>query len=116
MATTKFYPCRPTLSLPDALPISLAQILLGHLAELLLEDDDAVPFGALAPLSRVAVAPGFRGGERQVGDLGAVLGAADLWTAPQVAHQDDFVHTARHAVFLQFLRVALPESERTRAA
>src|SRR3546814_14104294 len=61
----------PLADLQGALDVYLgarAQVLRGHLAELLVEDDDAVPFGALAPLARVAVAPGFRGGERQVGD------------------------------------------------
>src|SRR3546814_11072794 len=77
----------PLAGLQGALDVdlgALAQILLGHLAELLVEDDDAVPFGALAPLYRVAAAPGFRGGGRTVGGLGSVLGAGDLRHAPHV--------------------------------
>src|SRR5690606_31885457 len=40
---------------------ALAQILLGDLAEVLVEDGDRMPFGAFLALARVAVAPGFRG-------------------------------------------------------
>src|SRR3546814_9188687 len=47
---------------------ALAQVLLGDLAKLLVEDHDPVPLGALAPLAGVAVAPALRGGQRQRSD------------------------------------------------
>jgi len=55
------------------------------------EGDDAVPFGFLAALARVAVLPLRGGGHRDVGD-GRTLGrVADFRVAAQIAHQDDFV-------------------------
>src|SRR5690606_8846968 len=45
---------------------ALLQILLGDLREVLVEDDHAVPLGLFFALARLLVAPGFRGGDREV--------------------------------------------------
>src|SRR5690606_37837811 len=69
---------------------------LGHLAEALVEDYHAMPFGALAVLAAVAIAPALRGGDRQVDDLAAVLGVTDLRVAAEVADQNHFVDAPGH--------------------
>src|SRR5262249_42712967 len=77
---------------------ALAQVFLGDLDEPLVEDHDAVPFGALAPLARGAVAPALRGREVQIGDPGAVIGRADLGVAAEIADEDDLVDAASHGL------------------
>jgi pyruvate dehydrogenase (quinone) len=55
----------PLAGLDRALDIdrrTLAQILLGDLHQVVVEDHHAVPFGLFLALARGAVAPGFRGG------------------------------------------------------
>jgi len=76
---------------------ALPQILLGHLGQPLVEDDDAVPFGALAPLAGVAVLPVLGGRDRKMNDLGAVLGAAGFRVATEIPDQDHLVDAACHA-------------------
>src|SRR4029079_1457757 len=71
----------PFAGLQRALDVDLGallQILLGDLAQVLVEDHDRVPFGCLAALARGLVAPGLGGGDAQVGDGTAILRAADL--------------------------------------
>jgi len=75
---------------------ALFQILLGDPAQILVEDDDAVPFGLFTPLAGGLVFPGFRCGQAQIGDRPAVLGATDLWIGAQIADQNHFVHASRH--------------------
>src|SRR5579883_3117875 len=67
----------PFAGLQGALEIDLGallQIFLGDLGEPFVENDDAMPFGALLALARHLVAPAFRGGDRQRGDAHSVLG------------------------------------------
>src|SRR6185312_3236729 len=72
----------------------LPEILLGNLAQPLAEDDDAVPLRLLPPLAGVAIAPVLRGGDAQIGDRLAVLGAADLRIGAEIADQNDLVDAA----------------------
>ena len=62
------------------------------------EAGDPVPFGVLDPATigvledlAVAVALGTRGGEAELGDLGAALGGADFGGGTDVAGEDDEV-------------------------
>jgi hypothetical protein len=57
---------------------ALLQILLGDLAQALVEDYHAMPFGLLASLASGLVAPAYRGGHAQIRDWTAVLGAANF--------------------------------------
>src|SRR5262249_36762366 len=70
---------------------ALLQVLLGDLAQVLVEDDDRVPLGLLAPLARRLVAPALARRDAQVGDGAAVLGPADLRVLAEVADEDHFV-------------------------
>ena len=79
---------------------ALAQILLGDPGQVLVEDHHPVPLGAFALLAAAAVLPALGGGEREVHDLGAVLGASHLRVAAEVADQDDLVDAARHRLAL----------------
>ena len=75
---------------------ALAQILLGDLAQALVEDRDIVPFGLFAPLAGVLVAPAFAGGDAQVGDRAAVLHVADFRVGAEIADQNDLVDGTGH--------------------
>src|SRR6516225_4214345 len=89
----------PFAGLQRALDIDLAallQELLRHLRQPLVEDHDAVPFGLLAALAAVLVAPALRGGEGEIDDLQAVLGAADFGIAAEIADENDLVHGSSH--------------------
>src|SRR5579883_2039459 len=91
----------PFAGLQGALEIDLGallQIFLGDLGEPFVENDDAMPFGALLALARHLVAPAFRGGDRQRGDAHSVLGRADFRIAAEIADQDHLVDAASHGV------------------
>ena len=75
---------------------ALAQVALGDVGQILVEDHHAVPLGALAVLARLAVAPALRGGDPQVDDLLIVLRVPHLGIAPEIAHQDHLVDAAGH--------------------
>src|ERR1700733_14191035 len=75
---------------------ALFQILLGDPTQILVEDDDAVPFGFLAPFAGGLVLPGLRRRQPQIGDWPAVLGATDFRIGAQIADQNDLVHASRH--------------------
>src|SRR5262245_26646529 len=72
------------------------EVLLDDLAEPLVEDHHPVPLGLLAPLPGRLVAPGLAGGDAQIGDRPAILGAPDLRIRPQIADQDHLVDRTRH--------------------
>src|SRR5262249_17879522 len=84
---------------------ALLQILLGHPAKPLVEDDHAVPFGLLAALAGCLVAPGIRGGHAQIGDRPAVLRAPDLGIFAEIADQDRLVHATGHDALLLVARI-----------
>ena len=60
------------------------RILLGDLAQALVDDDDAVPFGALLALAGCLVAPGIRRGEPQIDDRPAVLSAPNFRVGTEI--------------------------------
>ncbi len=78
---------------------ALLDILLDDLAQALVEDDDGVPLGLLAALTAVAVAPGFRCRDAQVGDRPAVLRAPDFRVCPDISDQDHLVDATSHSCF-----------------
>ncbi len=57
---------------------ALLQVLLGDLAEALVEDHHAVPLGLFLALAGGLVAPAFRGRDPQIGDRPPVLRAPDF--------------------------------------
>src|SRR5579883_1276046 len=81
---------------------ALAHVLLRDLSQLLVEDHDAVPFGALLALAALAIAPGVRRGDRHVHHGSAVLHGRHFGVAAEIADQDDLVHAARHRGLLRF--------------
>src|SRR5207302_6557157 len=84
---------------------ALAQVFLGDLDESLVEDHDAVPFGALLALARGAVAPAFRGREVQIGDAQTLPGRADFGVAAEIADEDHLVDAASHGLPLMPIEV-----------
>src|SRR5262245_21586635 len=89
----------PLAGLQLALEIDLGallQILLGHPAETLAEDHDAVPLGLFLALAGVLVAPVLRGRDAQVDDRPAVLGPAHLRVLAEIADQNHLVDAACH--------------------
>src|SRR5580698_5005291 len=72
------------------------KVLLGDPAQILVEDDDAVPFGFLTPLAGRLVFPRIRSRDAQIGNRPAVLGAADFRIRAEIADQDNFVDAACH--------------------
>src|SRR5438067_2343408 len=91
----------PFARLQGALDIELgafAQVFLGDLDQAFGEDHDAVPFGALEPLTRGPVAPALRRREVQIGDAGAVIGRADLGVAAEIADEDHLVDATSHGL------------------
>src|SRR4051795_11774355 len=75
---------------------ALAQVALGDVRQVLVEDHHAVPLGPLARVARLAVLPALRGGDPQVDDLLVALAVAHLGVPPEIAHQDHLVHAAGH--------------------
>jgi hypothetical protein len=67
---------------------ALLQILLGDLAEAFAEDHHAVPLGLFLALAGRLVAPAFRGGDPQVGDRAAVLGAPDFRIRAEICRSE----------------------------
>src|SRR5215472_11552713 len=57
---------------------ALLEVLLDHLDEALVEDDDAVPLGLFLALAAGLVAPAVRSRDRQIGDAEPILGRADF--------------------------------------
>src|SRR3546814_13083316 len=60
------------------------------------ENHYPVPLGALLALARGLVAPGFRGRQRQLGDLLARLHGADFGVAAQIADENYVIDTSSH--------------------
>ena len=81
---------------------ALAHVLLCDLRQLLVEDDDTVPFGALLALAALAIAPRIRRGHRHVHHGSAILHGPHFGVAAEIADQDDFVDAARHGGLLRF--------------
>src|SRR5262249_23705421 len=79
---------------------ALFQVLLGNPAQPFVEDHHGMPLRLFTPLPRRLVAPGFGGGNAQVGDGTAVLGPADLGILAEIADQDDFVDGTGHETLL----------------
>ncbi len=79
---------------------ALLAVLLGHLAEILVEDHDVVPLGALLALARVLVAPSLRSGEGEAYDLIAGVQPAHFRILAQIADEDHLVDAARHGLLL----------------
>src|SRR5262249_45146755 len=75
---------------------ALLEVLLGDPAQVLVEDDDAVPFGLFPPLAACLVAPALGSGDAQVGHWPSILGAPNFRVRAQIADQDDLVDAARH--------------------
>src|SRR6185312_11292972 len=93
----------PFARLQRALEINLGallQVLLSDLGKALAEDHHAMPFRLLAPLAGRLVAPVLRGGDAQIDDRAAVLGAADLRIRAEIADQNHFVDAACHRSLL----------------
>src|SRR5580692_7330116 len=78
---------------------ALLEILLGDPAQILIEDNDAMPFGFFAPLAGSLVLPGIRRGEAQIGHRPTVLGATNFRIGAEVANQDHFVDASCHDTF-----------------
>ena len=74
--------------------------MLDDLAQAFVEDDDGVPFGLLAALAAVAVPPGLRGGNAQIGDGAAILRPADFGIGAHVPDQNYLVYATSHLVIL----------------
>src|SRR5208282_3531742 len=83
---------------------ALLAILLGDLAEVLVEDHDVVPLGLLLALARGLVAPGLGGGGREAYNLIAGIEPPDVGVLAQIADQNDFVDAARHDPLLTLCR------------
>ena len=85
----------------------MPELTLGDLAQVLVEDDDRVPLGLLAPLARRLVAPAIARRDAQVGDGAPVLGAADLGILAEVADEDHLVDGTSHVELLRSAAAAL---------
>jgi hypothetical protein len=55
-----------------------------NFSEMLIENDDPVPFGSLAAFVRLAVGPSLIGRERQVHNFLPVLSRANLMISPKI--------------------------------
>src|SRR5579875_3028271 len=75
---------------------ALVQILLGQLAEPLVEDHHPVPFGAFPALTALPVVPAFAGGHGKLHDFRAVLGGAHLGVTAQIADENHLIHCSCH--------------------
>uniref|UniRef100_A0A0N5A028 PE-PGRS family protein n=1 Tax=Parastrongyloides trichosuri TaxID=131310 RepID=A0A0N5A028_PARTI len=75
---------------------ALLQVVLGHLDDVLVENDDRVPLGLFLALAGGLVAPLLRRGDAQVGDAVAAVQRADFRVLAQVADEDDLVDAAGH--------------------
>src|SRR5580692_7803712 len=75
---------------------ALLAILLGDLAQILVEDHDIVPFGPLLALAGGFVAPGLGGGEREAYDRIAGAGSPDLGIAAEITDENDLVDAPSH--------------------
>src|SRR5258708_4200929 len=75
---------------------ALLQILLGDLAEALVEDHDAVPLGLFLALAGALVAPGLRRRHAQIGDRPTVLGPPDLRVLAEISDQNHLIYASRH--------------------
>src|SRR5262249_1428591 len=72
------------------------EILLGDPAERLVENHHPVPLGLFLAFAGCLVAPAFRGGNAQIRDRAAVLGAPDLGIPAEIADEDHFVDRTCH--------------------
>src|SRR5271165_1554349 len=92
---------------------ALGEVLLGDLGEPLVEDDDAMPLGALAPLTGLRVLPRFGGGDAEADDALAALRHTGLGIAAEIADQGRTVQTAGHGFILSLFvpeRAARPRA------
>src|SRR5689334_13093979 len=78
---------------------ALLQIGFGDAAEILVEDDDAVPFGPLLAVA-VAVLPILGSRDAHVHHLAAIVQRADFGIVAQIADQYNLVHP-RHRILLE---------------
>src|SRR5262249_5286686 len=96
---------------------TLLEILLGDLCKILVEDDDAVPFGALAPLAASFVTPALARCHAQIDDGTAILGVADFRIGAEIAHQYDLVDRSSHLLTsmkrAKLARLTLPPAGRS---
>src|SRR4029079_15088537 len=89
----------PFAGLQRALDVNLGallQILLGDLAEPLVENHHAVPLGLFLALAGTLVAPALRGRDAQIGDRPPVLCPPDFRILAEISDQDHLVHASRH--------------------
>src|SRR5207253_5547712 len=89
----------PFAGLQRALDVNLGallQILLGDLAESLVEDHDAVPLGLFLALAGALVAPGLRRRDAQIGDRPPILCPPDFRILAEISDQNHLVHASRH--------------------
>src|SRR5262245_37007369 len=75
---------------------ALLQILLGDLAEPLVEDHHAMPLGLFLAFAGGLVAPALQGVHATIADRPPVLGAPDSRILAQISAQDHLFHTPRH--------------------
>ncbi|MNS92293.1 hypothetical protein D3C72_1264250 [compost metagenome] len=59
-----------------------------------------MPFGLFLALAAIAVTPGLRGGDAQVGDGAAILRPADFGISAHVPDQNYLVYATSHLVIL----------------
>ena len=74
--------------------------MLDDLAQAFVKDDDRVPLGLFLALAAVAVPPGLRGGDAQVGNGSAILRPADFGISAHVSDQNYLVYATSHLVIL----------------
>src|SRR4051794_41966038 len=89
----------PLAGLQRALEVdraALAQVALGDLGQVLVEDHHPMPLGPLAWLARLAVLPALAGRDREVHDLLVILGVTHLGVAAGVTYQEKLVDAAGH--------------------
>src|ERR1019366_5714224 len=67
---------------------ALLEVLLDDLAQAFVEDHHPMPLGFFLALAGGLVAPAFRGGDPQIRDRTAVLGAATFGIRTEIADED----------------------------
>src|SRR5690606_38318412 len=87
------------------------QIALGNANQPVRADDDAVPFGALAPLAARPVIPALAGRHAQIADASAILERFDLRIGTQIADENDLVDAAGHEILQMMWRPMMAVGE-----
>src|ERR1700677_735669 len=95
---------------------ALFAILFGDLADILVEDHDVVPLGALLALAGVLVLPGFGRRQGEADDAIAGIEVGHFRVFAEVADQNDFVDAARHDALLTTLKAASPATRGSHGA